>query len=86
MADQAGTSKVESCQSRDTEEALKVEASAEDLASEVHRVNRILEIENMDWERQLQQAVSVLLLRPSYSDVSFPIIYISLIQNNNCFV
>ena len=35
-----------------------MEASAEDVASEVQRVNRILEIENMDWERQLKQAVS----------------------------
>ena len=36
----------------------QMEASAEDMASEVQRVNRILEIENMDWERQLKQAVN----------------------------
>ena len=36
----------------------QMEASAEDMASEVQRVNRILEIENMDWERQLKHAVS----------------------------
>ena len=36
----------------------QMEASAEDVASEVQRVNRILEIENMDWEWQLKQAVS----------------------------
>ena len=35
-----------------------MEASAEDMVSEVQRVNRIVEIENMDWERQLKQAVS----------------------------
>ena len=40
------------------EETPKVEAKAEDVVSEVQRVNRILEIENMDWERQLRQAVS----------------------------
>ena len=36
-----------------SEETPKVEAKAEDVAGEVQRVNRILEIENMDWERQL---------------------------------
>ena len=36
----------------------QMEASAEDIASEVQRVNRILEIENMDWEQQLKQAVN----------------------------
>ena len=36
----------------------QMEASAEDVVSEVQRVNRILEIENMDWEQQLKQAVS----------------------------
>ena len=29
------------------------------VTSEVQRINRILEIENMDWTRQLKQAVSV---------------------------
>ena len=43
--------------SQSSEETPKVEATARDVASEVQRVNRILEIENMDWERQLQQAV-----------------------------
>ena len=33
---------------------LQMEASAENVASEVQRVNRILEIKNMDWERQLK--------------------------------
>ena len=28
------------------------------VTSEVQRINRILEIENMDWARQLKQAVS----------------------------
>ena len=36
----------------------QMEASAEDVASEVQRVNRILEIKNMDWEWQLKQAVN----------------------------
>ena len=40
-----------------SEETPKVEAKAEDVVSEVQRVNRILEIENMDWEWQLRQAV-----------------------------
>ena len=28
-----------------------------DVASEVHRTNRLLEIENLDWENQLKRAV-----------------------------
>ena len=39
--------------SEPSEETPKVEAKAEDVVGEVQRVNRILEIENMDWERQL---------------------------------
>ena len=36
------------------------QSTAEDVAvtSEVQRINQILEIENMDWSRQLKQAVS----------------------------
>ena len=41
-----------------SEKTSQVEAGAADVASEVQRVNRISEIENMDWERQLRQAVS----------------------------
>ena len=43
-----------------TEEETRADADV--IASEVQRVNRILEIENLDWERQLKQAVSVFLL------------------------
>ena len=43
--------------SESSEETPKVEAKAEDVAGEVQRVNIILEIENMDWEWQLRQAV-----------------------------
>ena len=32
------------------------------LATEVQRTNRLLEIENLDWTRQLKQAVSVVFL------------------------
>ena len=39
------------------------EETKEATASEVQRVNRILEIESMDWERQLQQAVSGYILQ-----------------------
>ena len=37
------------------------EGTSEDvaLATEVQRINRLLEIENLDWTRQLKQAVSV---------------------------
>ena len=44
------------------DEAPNVEAGAEDVASEVQQVQRILEIKNMDWERHLSQAVSVLFI------------------------
>ena len=33
--------------------------TGDDVATEVQRTNRLLEIENMDWQRQLKQAVSV---------------------------
>ena len=45
-----------------TEEETRVDADADVIASKVQRVNRILKIENLDWERQLKQAVSVFLL------------------------
>ena len=43
-----------------TEEETRADADV--IASEVQRVNQILEIENLHWERQLKQAVSVFLL------------------------
>ena len=58
---EAGSSKTNPPGDNPTEPSkgtLQMEASAEDVAGEVQRVNRILEIENMDWERQLKQAVS----------------------------
>ena len=47
-------------------------ADVDRIASEVQRVNRILEIENLDWEWQLKQAVSVVLLHGSLNEVSAP--------------
>ena len=35
---------------------------AEGEADEIYRVNKLLAIEDMDWSRQLSQAVSILLL------------------------
>ena len=56
---EAGSSRAQTVKdpTESSEETPKVEAKVEDVASEVQRVNRILEIENMDWEWQLQQAV-----------------------------
>ena len=52
---EAGSSQTQTVKdpTQSSEETPKVEAKVGDVASEVQRVNRILEIENMDWERQL---------------------------------
>ena len=52
---EAGSSRAQPV--KDPSQSPKVEATAGDVVGEVQRVNRILEIENMDWERQLRQAV-----------------------------
>ena len=77
---EAGFSRVQTVKdpSEPSEETPKVEAKAEDVAGEVQRVNRILEIENMDWERQLRQAVG---------GHNFPTFYIlGVVSPSHCLV
>ena len=59
-----------STSTKPTEEETRADTDV--IASEVQRVNRILEIENLDWERQLKQAVSVSLFILWFSAMCSP--------------
>ena len=44
-------------------------------SADIYRVNKLLEIENADWERQLKQAVSYHMVIPYFLVIGKPFLF-----------